>query len=80
MIVEVTVFPSSANFSARLIDGRLKVKLRSEPKNNRANIELIQELSKILGREVRIVWGLSSRKKKLEIPMSEEELRKSLAK
>jgi uncharacterized protein YggU (UPF0235/DUF167 family) len=54
-------------------NGRLKVALTSEPEKNRANIELITGLSKLLGRQVRILSGLTSKRKKLAVDIGESE-------
>jgi uncharacterized protein (TIGR00251 family) len=72
MIAEVSVTPNSKRFSITQKDGRLKVLLRSPPENNKANIELVSELSKLLGRPVRIVSGLTSKKKRLAIDIDAE--------
>ncbi|MFH0884915.1 MAG: DUF167 domain-containing protein [Candidatus Micrarchaeota archaeon] len=73
MIIEISVVPSSPKFSVSYKNGRLKVMLISEPEKNRANIELIQNLSRLLGKQVRIVSGLTSKRKKLSVDLSEEE-------
>ncbi len=73
MIVEASVVPNSRNFSISVKEGRLKIRLSSPPENNKANIELIKELSGRLGRTVRIISGLSSRRKRIEVAMSEGE-------
>ncbi|MDD5172187.1 MAG: DUF167 domain-containing protein [Candidatus ainarchaeum sp.] len=73
MIVEITAVPNSKRFSVSLKDGRLKVCLRSVPEHNKANLELVQGLSRLLGRDVALVAGQTSKRKKLEIAMSEAE-------
>jgi uncharacterized protein (TIGR00251 family) len=73
MIVEASVVPNSRRFSISTKEGRLKIHLASPPENNRANIELIKELTKLTGRSVRILSGASSKRKRIEIAMSEEE-------
>lgn len=73
MILEVSVVPNSRKFSISLKGGKVKICLSSPPENNRANIELIKELSKATGRGVRILSGAGSKRKKLEIGMSEGE-------
>ncbi len=73
MIIEALVVPNSREFSIALKGGRLRIALRSPPENNRANIELIKELSKATGRPVRILSGATSKRKKLEIGMSDVE-------
>jgi uncharacterized protein (TIGR00251 family) len=73
MILEITVVPNSPKFSVSFKNGRLKVMLVSEPERNQANIELIQNLSKLLGKRVKIVSGLTSKRKKLAVDLSEGE-------
>lgn len=73
MIVEVRAAPGSRRFSlSRTKDGMLKVSLESPPENNRANAELVRELSLRLGAEVRILSGHSSHRKRLLINVSED--------
>ncbi len=73
MIAEVSVVPNSRKFSISIKDGRLRIRLSSPPQNNKANIELIRELERATGRGVRILSGASSKRKRLEIGMSEDE-------
>lgn len=73
MILEVSVVPNSPKFSVSYKNGRLKVMLTSEPERNRANIELILNLSKLLGKQVRIVSGLTSKRKKLSVDLAPDE-------
>ena len=73
MIIEVTVVPNSPKFSVGYKNGRLKVMLMSQPEKNRANIELIQNLSKLLGKPVRIISGLTSKRKKLAVDLTGDE-------
>ncbi len=67
MIVEVTVVPNSRSFSVEVRTGRIRICLRSPPENNRANLELVKELSRALGCSVRILSGTTSRRKRLEL-------------
>ncbi len=73
MILEVGVVPNSREFAISLKEGKVRIALRSPPEKNRANLELVKELSRATGRHVSIVAGLSSRRKRLEIDMTEEE-------
>ncbi|HSB47802.1 MAG TPA: DUF167 domain-containing protein [Candidatus Bilamarchaeum sp.] len=73
MIVEVTVAPNSRGFSLSIKNGRIRIALKSPPENNRANIELIRELSRLTGSGVRILSGAGSKRKTLEIGISKEE-------
>ncbi len=73
MIAEVSVVPKSGSFKLSLKDGKLKAYLKSPPEKNKANLELARELSKLLDCPVRIVSGQKSRRKTLEIEISEKE-------
>lgn len=80
MIVEITASPGSKRFSLSVRDGRVRAGLRSAAERNRANLELIKELESLTGRPVRILSGLSSRRKRVEIGMSEAEWKEFLRK
>lgn len=73
MIVEVTVAPKSGKFRIREKNGIIKVGLKSAPEGNKANLELVKEFEKLFGKPVRIVSGAKSKKKKIELPVSETE-------
>jgi uncharacterized protein YggU (UPF0235/DUF167 family) len=74
MIIDVVVKPGSRKFEARLEGGLLHVVLTERAEKNKANIELLKELSKLLGCPVRLISGATSKRKKLEIEISEAEL------
>lgn len=78
MRINVTVIPRSSRFKIESKNGSIKIHLKSAPESNKANIELIKELRRLLDAEVRIVSGLSSRKKILEIDKSAEDLKRLL--
>jgi len=73
MIIEVSVVPNSKRFSVSVKDGRMKICLKSAPEHNKANLELVKELSKLLGCDVRLVGGQKSKRKTLEVSASEKE-------
>ncbi|MFH0737922.1 MAG: DUF167 domain-containing protein [Candidatus Micrarchaeota archaeon] len=73
MIIEVSVTTGAKKFSIRTKDGRVRISLRNPPENNKANLELIKELSSLLGRQVRIIAGQTSRRKRLSMDISEAE-------
>jgi uncharacterized protein (TIGR00251 family) len=79
MIIEVSVVPGSRRFSITVKNGRIKIALKNPPENNRANIELIKELSSLTGSSVRLISGHNSKKKKLEIGISESDWQKLLS-
>jgi uncharacterized protein (TIGR00251 family) len=71
MIVELTAVPKSGRFSISFKDGKAKVFLKSAAEGNKANLELVKELSKLLGTSLRIVSGRMSRRKRIEVGISE---------
>jgi len=66
-------------FSVSAKDGKVKIFLKSTAEKNKANAELVHELSKALNREVRIISGHRSRRKRLEIDVSKEEWERFLS-
>ena len=73
MLVEVSVTPNSKKFSISVKDGLVKIYLRNSAERNKANLELVKELSKRIGASVKLISGERSRKKILEIDMNENE-------
>lgn len=45
----------------------LKVKVKSKPENNKANLEVEKLLSKYTGKKVKIIRGFKNRRKVVEI-------------
>ncbi len=80
MIADITVVPKSGRFLVSAKEGRIKVFLKSPPEQNKANIELVRELSKVLGSRVRLLSGHRTRHKRLEIDVSQEEWKAFLSK
>ena len=79
MIVDISVVPKSGRFKIVKKDGKIKIFLKSPPEENKANLELLKELEKLRGKPVKIVSGLKSRHKKIEIDVSEKEWDEFLA-
>jgi len=79
MLLEITVVPKSGRFEVVPKEGRVKVFLKSAPEKNKANMELLKEMKRLLKAEVRIVSGLTSKRKVLEIQISKEELERLLS-
>jgi uncharacterized protein (TIGR00251 family) len=75
MIIEVSVIPKSPRFLVFAKAGQVKVRLTSPPEKGEANAELVKELSRALGRPVRIVSGHTSRRKRLEVGATPDEWR-----
>ncbi len=72
MRIQVTVVPKSGPFRIeRKADGSLKIHLRSAPESNKANMELVKEMRRLLKAEVHIISGLTSRRKVLDISLPE---------
>jgi len=71
MLINVKVKTNSSKQSIENFgDGRYLIYLKSEPENNKANIELINFLSKHFGvppKSIKIKFGQSSDKKLVEI-------------
>ena len=66
-MIEVLVKANSKEDKIELVDGIYKVNLKAKAKDNEANISLIKLFKKQLGMNVRIVKGLRSRRKLLEL-------------
>ena len=47
--------------------GAYRVAIKAKPENNKANIEIIKFLSKLLKKKVRIIAGLKGREKLIEV-------------
>jgi uncharacterized protein (TIGR00251 family) len=73
MITEVTAVPKSGRFSISFKDGTAKIFLKSAAEGNKANLELVKELSRLLGSPVCIVSGRTSRRKRIEIGITDSE-------
>jgi uncharacterized protein (TIGR00251 family) len=62
-LIKVIVKPRSNSFKVEQEENNLFVHCRSPPEKGKANKELMKELSKLLGHDVFIVSGLTSREK-----------------
>ncbi|HVP40793.1 MAG TPA: DUF167 domain-containing protein [Candidatus Krumholzibacteriaceae bacterium] len=81
ILIKVKVKPRSNNFKMEREEDNLVVHCRNPPEKGKANKELIKELSKLLGHEVFIVSGLTSKEKIILIKDAEpNELNSLLAK
>ncbi|MFH1285177.1 MAG: DUF167 domain-containing protein [Candidatus Micrarchaeota archaeon] len=72
MKIEAKVVPNARSFGIEYAEGRLKVRLTEEAEKGRANLELEQELSKLLMCPVKIIRGATARRKLLEIGVEDE--------
>ena len=66
MIINIKVKTNQKKFSIEKKDNVWLISVTAPPERNKANIEIIKELSKIYG-SARIVSGLKSNKKVIEI-------------
>lgn len=77
--LSITVKPNSGKFAIEEKGGELIVRLESKPVENKANIELIKAFKHILKKEVSLVSGEKSKRKKIAIFNSiESEIRSAL--
>lgn len=66
MIIKVKIKPNSKEFKIK--EGDIwEISLKSQPENNKANVELIKEMTKRYGK-CKIVSGKTSKNKIIEIP------------
>lgn len=77
MIVKIKARPNSERLSFELKDGVIRAGLTEPAENNRANLQLVKELTKIFG-GCRFVAGKSSKSKAVELPVTPEELKQRL--
>ena len=66
-MIKVIVKPNASKFAIKKKDNYYIVSVKSVAENGKANMELIRELRKFFGRRVRIIRGVKSRKKIIEI-------------
>jgi len=83
MIIEAIVKPSSRKFEAKLEQGEggkplLRVSLTEPAEKNKANLELVKEISRLLDCEVRLAGGAKSKRKRLELNIGEDSFYKTL--
>ncbi len=65
MLVNAKVKTGAKKFSVKFENNILFISLTEQPENNKANIELIKQLTKVFG-PCRIVKGLRSKNKVIE--------------
>ncbi len=65
--LKVVVKPNANKTEVIIIGDVVKIAVKAIPDKNKANIELVKFLSKLLKKKVRIISGLKSREKVLEI-------------
>ena len=66
VILDIRAKPASGGFSVKLgQDGTITISTKSPPEGNKANMEIVKGLMKMLRRNVRIVRGLQSKHKEI---------------
>jgi len=80
VVLDVHVKPNSKKFRVELDGDELVVSCREAPVKGKVNRELVKKLSRLFNRQVELVSGFSSRKKKLLIrDIEAEEVNRILA-
>ncbi|NUN11865.1 DUF167 domain-containing protein [Candidatus Micrarchaeota archaeon] len=74
MALKIRLSVNSSKFEVSLKDGICVIKTKSPAENNKANLELIKELSKRLGCRIFISSGLKSKNKQIIADCTDEEL------
>jgi uncharacterized protein (TIGR00251 family) len=79
--VEAVVTPNSREFAVQFDSASktLKVRLTEPAERGKANLELVRRLSELLGTEVVILRGHSSRRKLLQVGLDESGIARALA-
>ena len=68
MIIKIKVKPGSREQKIeKTSDSEYEINLKERAEDNKANIELLKLLKRYFGKEVRIVKGLKSRNKIVEV-------------
>lgn len=67
MIFKIRVIPNSKEESVIEDDGVIIVKVRAKAEKNKANMAVVKLLEKYYGKRVRIVYGMKSKDKMVEI-------------
>ncbi len=67
MLLNARIKPNSPKFKIEKKNNQIIIYCKSPPENNRANQEIVKELQKLTKQEVRIIKGLTSKKKSIII-------------
>ncbi|MBN2477971.1 DUF167 domain-containing protein [Candidatus Micrarchaeota archaeon] len=78
--LDIRVVPNAKRFQIKEESGWLKIHITSEPEKGKANKEIENKLSGILGRKVRVIKGFTSRRKVIFIEGQKEEILETLRK
>jgi len=67
VLIEASVRTNREKFSVCRSGGRLIINVRGQPRGGEANAEIVKELRRLTGKDARILSGLKSKKKVIEI-------------
>jgi uncharacterized protein (TIGR00251 family) len=73
MILQIKVKPNSPTFRIENKNGQIIIYCKSPPESNKANREIVKELTNLTDRQVKIIRGLTSKKKTILIHNITEE-------
>lgn len=73
VILEARVKPNSGRFGIKKKGEHLIIEVVSPPREGKANAEIIKELGRITGKEIRIIRGFRSRDKVILVKGAELE-------
>lgn len=74
MYLEVRVVPNAKKFSVSVKENLIKIYVQAKAENNEANKELVQELTKLIGKKALLVKGAKSKRKVIEVEGEENEV------
>lgn len=78
-IFNAKVKPNSPEFKISKFSETVIIYTQNQPENNKANIEIIKELSSLFGKSVRILRGLKSKDKTIMIEgITQKEFEKAI--
>lgn len=77
VLVDAKVRPGSKDFTISMFDKHLTIELKSQARDGKANMELVKEMKRYLGKDVKIIRGKRSKNKLILIrDMNKRELNK----
>ncbi|MDD5023254.1 MAG: DUF167 domain-containing protein [Candidatus ainarchaeum sp.] len=72
MELAIKVVPNSKAFRIQNKNGEIIVNTKSKAEDNKANLEIIKNIGKILNRKIRLLKGLKNRRKVIFIENGKE--------
>jgi len=67
MMLEARVKTNQPGFSIKMTGLGIEIRVKSAPQDGKANTEIVKELRRLTGKDARILSGLKSKKKVIEI-------------